>query len=131
MIAELLTALRTIFAGSDVTFYDTPPKQPVAPSIVVHPGNPFLEPREAGSTQIREHWVIRVVASGKDIATSVAQMRRNSLKVRKAVNAVGGVWTGASGPVRVASGAAGDNTEFVFSANDIHFRYDANSVLTS
>lgn len=130
MIAELLTALRTAFAGSDVTLYDTPPKQPVAPSVVVHPGNPFLEPREAGSSMIRERWVIRVVASGKDIATSVAQMRRNSLKVRRAVNAVGGVWTGASGPTRVASDS-GDNTEFVFSANDIHFRYDANSVVTS
>lgn len=127
MIATLLAALRAEFTGTDVTFWADPPKQPIAPSVVVHPGNPFLEPREAASSQVREHWVIRVVASAKDIPTSVSQMRRNSLKVRRAVNRSGGVWTGAAGPVRIASDS-GENTEFVFSANDCHFRYDANDI---
>lgn len=130
MIEALLEALRAEFDGTDVTFYDVPPKNPVAPSIVVHPGLPFLEPKEAGSPYVREHWQVRAVTSGKDVPTSVAQMRRFSLKVRRAVNRAGGVWDGTTAPIRIATDA-GENTEIVFAANTLHFRYDPVDVLGS
>lgn len=127
MIENLLAALRAEFGESDVTFYAEPPSQPIAPSVVVYPGNPFLEPREAASPLVREHWNIRVVASAKDVGTSVSQMRRNSLKIRRAVNRSGGVWHSASGPIGVTT-AEGVAPEFVFSENEITFRYDATEI---
>lgn len=126
MITTLTEALRTEFGG-EVTFLPNVPKQITAPAIVVSPGEIFLEPREAASSQIREHWTVLVAVSVKNMAAGLAQMRKNSLRVRQVVNANGGVWLSASGP-RVLAGDSTANTETVVSLNNIQFRYDATAI---
>ena len=126
MIDELVAALRSEFAG-DVTFMAQVPKQVTPPSIVVSPGDVYLEPREIAGPLIREHWVVLVAVSTKNMAGGLNTMRENSLRVRRAASSVGAVWTGASGPRRLADQATGD-TETVVSLNDVHFRYDATTI---
>ena len=128
MIDELVTALRVEFAG-DVTFMAQVPKQITPPSVVVSPGDVYLEPREVAGNLIREHWIVLVAVSVKNMAGGLSTMREHSLRVRRAANSVGAVWTGASGPRRLADQATGD-TETVVSLNDIHFRYDATTITT-
>lgn len=127
MIDALVAALRAEFAG-EVTFQPNVPKQVQAPSIIVSPGEPFLEPREAASPIVWERWVVLVAVSIKNMAAGLAQMRVNSLRVRRAVNTSGGVWDSASGPRRL-EGETAQNSETVVSLNLVHFRYDANGVL--
>ena len=117
------TALRVEFSG-DVTFMAQVPKQVTPPSVVVSPGDTYLEPRDVAGSLIREHWIVFVAVSTKNMAGGLNTMRENSLRVRRAANSVGAVWTGASGPRRLAYQQTGD-TETVVSFNNIHFRYDA------
>lgn len=127
MIESLLTALRAEFDNTEVSFFPEPPVNAVAPSVAVYPGDPFLVPREAASTLIREQWNVRVIVSASNTSSGVKQMRRNSLKVRKAVLSVGAVWEGAEGPIGI-TGEGQQNIQFVFVNNPIHFRYDSQDI---
>lgn len=126
MIEILTEALRAEFTG-EITFMANVPKQVTAPAIIVSPGEPFIEPESVASSLVMEHWTILVAVSVKNMAAGLAQMRKNSLRVRKVINASGAVWTGASGP-RVLQGEASANTETVVSLNTLRFKYDANNI---
>ena len=65
------------FSG-DVTFMAQLPKQVTPPSVVVSPGDTYLEPREVAGPLIREHWVVLVAVSTKNMAGGLATMRENS-----------------------------------------------------
>jgi hypothetical protein len=127
MIDTLIEALRTEFGG-EVQYHASVPSTFTAPSVVVTPGDPFIEPRDAAGNLVRENWNVLVCVSLKESATGIEQMRELSLRVKKVSRAVGAVWLGASGPRRLASEATGSPTQ-VLSVNDIHFRYDSTSIV--
>lgn len=116
VIERLRQALSERFEG-EVSFADSVPSTLVAPSVVVSPGDPFLEPRSLGA--VREKWDILVVVNFSDRKSALTQMRDISLRVREAVVYAGGVWEQASGPRRDTTNEA--NRNLVFSVNTIHF----------
>lgn len=125
-ISDLVAAFKTEFSG-EVAFHESAPSVYTAPSIVVWPDNPFLEPREGASPIVRENWRVLVVASVKDRQKGLEKMRELSLRVRKVANANGAVWLGAQGPAPIST-EPGQNSQMVAVNNQIHFRYDANQI---
>lgn len=130
-VSELVDALAAEFAGSSVGFAATPPKTFDAPSVVVTPGEPFLEVHAGGArpetVRIKERWEVLVVVSMKDTGAGIDQMRQNSLRVMRAVSRPGSVWTGASPPQKVT--AAQPDREYAAATNQVHFVYEASTQL--
>lgn len=98
--AELLLAeLRAEFTEADaeqVTFLDTPPSVFTAPSVVVTPGDPFIENDTLGL--LRERWEILVIVAMLEKSSAIVQMGAISRRVRRAVSKAGATWREASGP---------------------------------
>lgn len=116
MIESLMAALAAEFA-LDVTFYPAPPSQITAPAVLVIPGDPFLEPETQGI--VREGWDVWVVYSVKSPDRGAVDMRDNSLRVMRTVQALGAVWRGASGPRRTTVAY----TQHAVSINRVDFKY--------
>ena len=127
MIDALIEALRSEFEG-EVQYHASIPSTFSAPSVVVTPGDPFLEPRDAAGSLVRENWNVLVCVSLKEAGTGISQMRELSLRVRKASKSVGAVWLSASGPRRLQGEATASPTQ-VLSVNELHFRYDSESIV--
>jgi hypothetical protein len=123
MIQTLIEALEAEF-DQLVSFSPTVPKQITPPAVVVSPGEPYLEPREAASSIIRERWSVVVAVSVHDPGAGLTLMRELSLRVRRASNRVGAVWQSATGPRRLADDTTA-NTGTVVSINEVQFRYSA------
>jgi len=121
MIDRLITALRDEFDGVAPVLEAVPGT--LAPgTVVVAPGDPFLD---AGTqATITERWDVLVVfkTTGKD--RGVATFREWSLKVRRAVSSVGGLWIQARPPTRANPDA---NSQVALVANEISFRYQPES----
>lgn len=124
----LITALTAEFTD-EVIFMPTIPSTISAPSVVVAPGEPWLEPSTTGTAgMIQERWDILTAVSVAEPGPGVDLMRNLSLRVRKAVSGAGAVWRNASGARRLA--AMGDQTQIVFSLNTVTFNYNADNHLT-
>lgn len=119
-IDALVAALTEEF-DDDVIFTPTVPSTVSAPSVTVAPGEPFLEPSTTSGI-VLERWDILTAVSVAEPAPGIDLMRNLSLRVRKVVLGVGGVWRNASGARRLA--AMGDQTLIVFSLNSVTFQYD-------
>ena len=115
VLDRLHQALSDKFEG-EVTYASSIPTTFTAPSVVVAPGDPFLEPHSFGA--VRERWDILVVVNFSDKKAALTQMRDISLRVREAVSVVGATWVSASGP-RTRDGE--QNRNLVLSVNQIHF----------
>jgi hypothetical protein len=123
LLDELLSALQAEF-DSDVQFHANLPANFTAPSVVVAPDDPFIEPTTHGL--VNEHWNILVVYSATAPDRNVTQMRQNSLRVMRAVHSVGALWVRTTGPRRATANEA-DTTQLV--QNQITFRYSPSEVL--
>lgn len=119
---RLEQALRDEFK-TEVAFHSSIPSVLRAPSVVVTPGDPYLDPGTHGT--VVERWDVLVVVSTIDSASGIKQMRDLSLRVRKAVTGVGALWRRASGP-RLPSGTE-QVKGLVLSVNQIEFRFDPGS----
>jgi hypothetical protein len=116
----LIAQLRAEFvdvAEESILLLENPPAVFSAPSVVVTPGDPFLEPETLGL--IRENWDILVVVAMKDKGLGIEQLRDISLRVRRATIGAGAVWRRASGP-RKPQGE--DAKALVLSVNEIDFK---------
>jgi len=116
MIEKLVEALTAEFQG-DVVFTASVPPTITPPSVVVAPGEPFIVPSTHGTVQ--ESWRVLVAVSIKEPKTGIDKMRELSLRVRKAVVSVGGLWVQAGGPYQ----AQQTNALTVISANEVHLKY--------
>lgn len=126
-IDALVTALKAEF--TDVIFTPTIPSTVSPPSVVVAPGDPFLESSTTGATgMVMERWDILTAVSVAEPGPGIDKMRDLSLRVRRAVSSVGGVWRNASGARRL-QGAA-ENEPTVVSVNTVTFLYNAANHLT-
>lgn len=103
---------------TDVVFHSTVPANLTAPSVVVAPGDPFLEPGTHGL--IVEAWDVLVVFRADSPDRNLETMRRNSLRVRAAAARAGAAWSSTSGPRR----AGGEESTVALAVNAIRFRYD-------
>lgn len=125
----LITALKSELDG-EISFSPAPPLTWQAPSVVVVPDpESFLEIHSAGASlemsKVREQWEVLVVASMKDTAAGINQLRKNSLRVAKALSSVGGVWHGAV----IRSVGDESNRSLVASVNSVSFVYKPNQEL--
>lgn len=122
-VDDLVAALQTEFAAvPKVILSAAPPARFSPPQVIVTPGDPHLEPGQFAGI-IRERWSVLVVVSMADKASGLDEMRRNSLRVRRACGTVGATWEKASGPL-VPEGESA--SQLVLSTNDLYFRYPAN-----
>jgi hypothetical protein len=115
-VDRLLDELRSEFEG-EVAFHATVPANPTAPSIIVAPADPFLEPGTHGT--VRESWDVLVAFRIDAPERNVGPMRDYSLRIRAAAARAGAVWESASGPRRLGD----DKSTIAVSANRIHYRY--------
>jgi len=92
-VDRLLDELRTEFEG-EVAFHATVPANPTAPSIIVAPADPFLEPGTHGT--VRESWDVLVAFRIDAPERNVGPMRDYSLRIRAAAARAGAVWESAS-----------------------------------
>lgn len=117
----VILALETEFT-LEIAFSPTIPTALTAPSVVVHPAADYIEPETLGGAGglVRERWNILCVVNVSEAKPGLDLMRNLSLRVRKALLGTGAVWRGSSGPQRLAS----DNSNLVFSVNEIDFKYD-------
>lgn len=107
----------------EVVFVPTLPTSLTAPSVVVAPGDPYLEPYAQGGIgggMVLERWDILAVVNVSEPKAGLDLMRDLSLRVRRAVTVTGAVWDEASGPRRLAT----EQSSLVFSVNTITFKYD-------
>ncbi len=111
-----MEALSSEFAG-EVVFHNAPPSSVTAPSVIVIPGDPFLEPETQGL--VRERWDVWVAASLKSPDRGAADMRSISLRTKRAAHSVGAIWRNASGPRRLAA----TQDQQIVSVNRIEFKY--------
>jgi hypothetical protein len=116
MIDKLVEALTDEFAG-DVVFVASVPATITPPAVIVAPGEPFLNPGTMGT--VEENWRVLVAVSIKEPKLGIDKMRDLSLRVRRAVNSVGGLWRLAGGPYSTMQ----TNAQMVISANEITFKY--------
>lgn len=117
----LLAALKAEFADNEpeILLLEHPPAVFSAPSVVVSPSEPFLEPDTHG--MVRERWDVLVVVAMKEKGIGVDQMRDLSLRVFRAARSVGAVWRRASGPRR----PQGDDARaLVLVVNELDFKTD-------
>lgn len=120
---RLLEALRAeLTEAPEVLLLENPPAVFSPGSVVVTPGDPFLEPATTGQMGlVLERWEILVVVAMIDKAAGIGQMRDHSLRIRSAVSRAGGRWLSASGPRRAQSEEA---KAIVLSINTIEFKFD-------
>ena len=116
MIDKLVEALSAEFQG-DVIFVASVPATITPPSVIVAPGEPFLNPGTMGA--VEENWRVLVAVSIKEPKLGIDKMRDLSLRVRRAVQKVGGLWRLTGGPYA----ASQTNSQTVISANEITFKY--------
>jgi hypothetical protein len=121
MFERLHQALRTEFA--DVVLHLEQPASFTAPSVVVKPGQPFLEIGTNGT--IEEHWHVLVVANKAAADMGVGTMRKLSLKVRRAAHSVGAIWEGTNQPEVLKD----ESKTLAILTNTVRFRYLPDSVL--
>ena len=117
MITSLLAALRTGLASYSVAFHESTPNKLYPPSVIVSPGDPFLEPATQGL--IQEHWEILVCMNRTASDRGVSAYRNVSLAVAAAVQSVGAVWEETSGPRLVEN----EDTSYVLVINRVRFKY--------
>lgn len=117
MIQALLQALRTGLVDFEVSFHESAPNKLFPPSVIVTPGDPFLEPATQGL--IQEHWEILVCMNRTANDRGVSAYRNVSLAVVGAVQSVGAVWEETSGPRLVD----GEDTSYVLVVNRVRFKY--------
>lgn len=119
----VIAALAAEFT-TEIIFSASIPSVLTAPSVVVAPGDPFIEPSAIGGGSgdglVVERWDILCVVSIAEPGEGIKTMRNLSLRVRRAVGKNGAVWAQASGARRIAS----DNSNTVFSLNTVSFIYD-------
>lgn len=118
----IVAALAAEFT-TEVVFSPTIPAVLTAPSVVVAPGDPFIEPSTQGGIAgggVQERWDILCVVSITSPKEGIDAMRNLSLRVRRAVSTTGARWNQASGARRLAT----DNSLNVFSLNTVTFIYD-------
>lgn len=125
-IDRLVTALTEEFSqeGKQVQLHLAVPAQFTVPSVVVAPGDPFIEPRSL--SEVRERWEVLVVFNSLADDRNVAQMRLNSLRVRRAALSVGALWE-QTGGIRRASNEPTDTTALV--PNTVIFPYNPDGLL--
>lgn len=125
----IVTALTAEFT-TEIIFSASIPSVLTAPSVVVAPGDPFIEPSAIGGGSgdglVVERWDILAVVSISSPKEGIDTMRNLSLRVRRAVGKNGAVWAQASGTRRLAN----DNSLNVFSLNTVSFIYDPAQHLT-
>jgi len=115
---RLLEALRTeLGAGPEILLLEHPPAVYRPQSVIVSPGDPFLEPATHGL--IAQYWDLVVVVSNTDRAVGVRQLRDISLRVRAAAVSVGAEWLATSGPRTVPSD---DQRNLIVAINTIRFK---------
>src|SRR5690606_22768782 len=121
-IADLVTALENKFAGT-VTIYENVPSTIPSPAVIIAPGEPFLTTIDHG--RVEERWQVLVTAkiTGPDRGTGL--LRKNSLKVREALNSTGGaLWLEASQPA-----VPNDGSSVLVVVNEVAIRYAASEIL--
>ncbi len=118
MLAALLAALRTQLGDDIATFHEVVPNKITPPSVIVTPGDPFIEPVTQGL--VEERWDILVAMNRTSPNRGVAGFQELSLKVRAAAHAVGAIWEGASGPRKVGDG----DSSYVLVVNRVRYKYD-------
>jgi hypothetical protein len=117
-VATLDAALVAEFGG-EIVYQSEVPSTFSAPSVVVSPGDPFITNDTFG--MIRETWDVLVAVSMKDRGNAVRQLRDLSLRVRRVISSVGGIWDSATGPKRLGDE---DAKGMVISVNRVEFSYD-------
>lgn len=126
-IERMHEALRTEFTTTaGVTYQSTLPKQAQADSVVVAPGDPYIQNGTHGA--VIETWEVLVVVPMKDTESGLETMRKLSLRVRDAVSKVGASWQEASGPRALQRSA--QQKQLVLSVNRVQFKYDPSEVTT-
>jgi len=117
---DALVAALTAEFTLEIVFQPSLPSQLTAPSVVVVPSDPFLEPSAVGGAGlVQESWDVLCAVSISEVAPGIDQMRDLSLRVRRAASGTGATWRSASGPRRLA----GETTAIVFSINEVSFYY--------
>jgi hypothetical protein len=123
---DAVVAALTAEFDLEVVFVSSLPSTLTAPSVVVAPSDPFLEPSTIAPGFVEEQWDVLAVVSWAEQAPGLDQMRNLSLRVRRAVSGAGGSWRGSSGPRRMAT----ETSSLVFSVNTVVIKYDPAQHLT-
>ena len=123
---DALVAALTAEFTLEVVFSPTLPSSLTAPSVVVTPSDPYIEPRTGGANLVTENWDVLVAVNIAEVGPGIDMMRDLSLRVRRAAAGTGATWRSASGPRRLA----GETTAIVFSINEVSFYYNPQDHLT-
>jgi hypothetical protein len=115
----LVAALEAEFT-LEVVFQPALPTALTAPSVVVVPSDPFIQPRTGAANLVEESWDILCAVNISEVGPGIDLMRDLSLRVRKAASGTGATWRSASGPRRLAT----EQSNVVFSINEVTFYYD-------
>lgn len=122
MTPEALTDALDAALGADgkAIFYPYVPSVITPPSVIVAPGEPFLEPGTHGT--VEERWDVLVAFNPAGPDRGLPEMRRLALLVRSAASKAGAVWVQTHAP-RKASPEANDLT--AVAVTEVRFKYPA------